>query len=78
MKADFPSATLEPIHIVARHPSEFLLTLFSIEPLLVARRIHEIAEAKNERPQDVLKRLRRDAPAFVDHFATAAGMVLGT
>ncbi|MEI6176865.1 MAG: PIN domain-containing protein [Verrucomicrobiota bacterium] len=73
---DFPSPALEPIHIFARHPSEFLLTLFSIEPLLVARRINEIAEAKNERPLDVLKRLRRDVPAFVDHFATAAGLML--
>jgi hypothetical protein len=72
---DFPSPALEPINIRARHPSEFLLTLFSIEPLLVARRINEIAEAKNERPLDVLKRLRRDLPAFVDHFATAAGVM---
>ena len=73
---DFPSPALEPLNIRARHPSEFLLTLFSIEPLLVARRINEIAEAKNERPLDVLKRLRRDVPAFVDHFATAAGLLL--
>jgi len=73
---DFPSLALESLNIRARHPSEFLLTLFSIEPLLVARRINEIAEAKNERPLDVLKRLRRDVPAFVDHFATAAGLML--
>ena len=73
---DFPSRALDPLNILARHPSEFLLTLFSIEPLLVARRINEIAEAKNERLLDVLKRLRRDVPAFVDHFATAAGLML--
>jgi hypothetical protein len=71
---DFPSPALEPLNIRARHPAEFLLTLFSIEPLLAARRINEIAEAKNERPMDVLKRLRRDVPAFVDHFAAVAGI----
>jgi hypothetical protein len=73
---DFPSPALEPLNIRARHPAEFLLTLFSIEPLLVARRINEIAEAKRERVIDVLKRLRRDVPAFVDHFAAAAGVTL--
>jgi len=73
---DFPSPALEPLNVRARHPSEFLLTLFSIEPLLVARRLNEIAEAKGERLIDVLGRLQRDVPAFVDHFAMSAGVVL--
>lgn len=72
---DFPSAALERVNIVARHPSEFLLSLFSIEPLMVARRLNEIAEMKEESLRDVLERLRRDVPAFVDHFASSVGMV---
>lgn len=71
---DFPTVELEKINIRARHPSEFLLTLFSIEPLLVARRLNEISEVKGERFLETLKKLRTHVPAFVDHFATAAGI----
>jgi predicted nucleic acid-binding protein len=73
---DFPSESLEPARIKAVHPSEFLLTLFAIAPMLVARRINEIAEARKESVSAVLKRLSRHVPAFVDHFATSAGIGL--
>lgn len=74
---DFPSTALDPISVKARHPSEFLLTLFSIEPLLVARRLNEIAEAKNCRLREVAIKLHRHVPAFIDHFTAAAGLSIG-
>lgn len=74
---DFPSSALEGIKIRARHPSEFLLTLFSIEPLRVARRLREIAESNGEELLHSLQMLKRHVPAFIDHFAATEEISLG-
>jgi len=73
---DFPSSELEALNIRARHPSEFLLTLFSLEPLLVAKRLNEISQAKGEPFLDTLRKLKVHVPAFVDHFAGVAAIDL--
>ena len=73
---DFPSSELDALNIRAKHPAEFLLTLFSIEPLLVAKRLNEISKAKKEPFLTTLRTLRIHVPAFVDHFADSIAIDL--
>ena len=73
---DFPGEHLEPLDVRARHPSEFLLSLFAMEPLLVGRRLSEIARRKNSSVEAVLRNLNIHVPAFVEQFAESAGLVI--
>ena len=73
---DFPSEHLEPLGISAKHPSEFLINLLSIEPLIVSRRLEDIAKQKGEPLTESLRKLAVHVPDFVEYYARASAVDL--
>jgi hypothetical protein len=65
--ADFPSAELQPYHLVAQSPDEFLLHQWDLDFEVVLKVLHEQAAALAHPPMsasDVVERLRPTAPRF--------------
>ena len=60
----FAEESLKPWGIAARHPQDYLLTLYEMDPLQVVSRISEIAAKRRQDEQDVLLRLGRALPDF--------------
>ncbi len=50
--------------IEAKHPEEYLLALYSIEPVLIVHRLEMIARDREEELEDYLLGLGRWLPAF--------------
>jgi len=69
----FPTSALAPWSITARHPQDYLLVLFEMEPKHVVACLGEIAGRRNLEVEDVLIRLGKTLPAFssrlLDEFA---------
>ncbi len=61
---DFPEATLQPWKVVAVHPQDYLLTLYSMNPGVVLTKVAEIATARGQEMQDVLIHLGKSLPTF--------------
>lgn len=61
---DFPEEALEPWGIKAKHPQEYLQTLYEIDDRQVVARVSEIAAERGEDMEDVLVRLGQAVPAF--------------
>lgn len=68
---DFPADALQPWDVTARHPQEFLITLYSLAPEVVVAKLNEIAVERGWTPETTLARLAKAVPAFVVHVATA-------
>lgn len=60
----FPAAALKPWDIIACHPQDYLLTLYSMNPAVVMAKLTAIAEDKHEELQDIVLRLGNSVPAF--------------
>ena len=60
----FPETALSPWGISARHPQDYLLTLFSLEPLHVMHQLGGIAQKRGCTLEDHLIDLGRFVPAF--------------
>jgi predicted nucleic acid-binding protein len=63
----FPTTALEPWGIEAVHPQDYLLTLFSLEPLLVMQQLGAIAQKRDCSLEDHLIGLGRFLPVFSAH-----------
>ncbi|MES2708138.1 MAG: PIN domain-containing protein [Verrucomicrobiota bacterium] len=61
---DFPAESLTPWGIRAIHPQDYLLTLFSLEPLHVVRQLGGIAQKRGCAVEDHLIDLGRFLPEF--------------
>ncbi len=61
---DFPESALAPWEIVARHPQDYLLTLYEMAPEQVVARVAEIAAKRGEDMEDALVRLGVALPTF--------------
>jgi predicted nucleic acid-binding protein len=61
---DFSASALAPWGIVARHPQEYLFTLFSMEPALVMHQLANIARKRKCSIEDHLIDLGRFLPVF--------------
>lgn len=61
---DFPAQVLSPWGITARHPQDYLLTLYEMDPLQVVSRISAIATERERDQEEVLIRLGQSVPAF--------------
>ncbi len=61
---DFPEEALSPWGIDARHPQEYLLTLYEMDPLQIVSRISAIATERERDQQEVLIQLGQSVPAF--------------
>jgi len=67
----FPTAALEPFRNRAMHPSEYLVTLYDINPGVVVAKIEAMARARGKRPEEMLALLSKSVPAFAVHVADA-------
>lgn len=61
---DFPPAALEPWKIAARHPQDYLLTLYALDPAAVLHKLEEIARKRGCPLEDHLIALGPFLPAF--------------
>jgi hypothetical protein len=75
---DFPAEALAKFDIVARHPSDFLMTLHGMEPAIVVQRLHEIAAKRKKTVEDVAIGLGRFVPAFITQVAESLGWDLNS
>lgn len=67
----FPHAALEPFGITARHPADYLITLYGMNSGVVVSKLEAIARSRKCAPGDVLKTLHKSIPAFALHVADA-------
>jgi hypothetical protein len=61
---DFPEAALAPWSVAARHPQDYLLVLYEMEPSQVLACLGQIAGRRRLEIEDVLIRLGRSIPLF--------------
>ena len=64
---DFPERSLSQWGITAKHPQDYLLTLFALEPLHVMQQLGGIAQKRGCTLEDHLIDLGRFMPAFSSH-----------
>lgn len=67
----FPKAALEPWGISATHPSNYLITLYSMDAGVVVSKLSAIAQRRKMTPEAALARIGRSLPAFARHVADA-------
>ena len=60
----FQPVALSPLGIVAVHPQDYLLTLWSMHPAVVMAKLAAIARDQKAEIQDVLIRLGKSVPRF--------------
>lgn len=65
----FPSAVLEPWNVKARHPDDFLITLYSMESGVVVSKLADIASDRGTTPQKFLAQLGKTVPMFAQFVA---------
>ncbi len=61
---DFPAASLVEWKIEARHPDQFLMDLYTVDPETVASRLNEQAVTIGRSPGDLLATLSVGVPSF--------------
>lgn len=73
----FPPAALDPWNVSSRHPSDFLITLFTMESGVVVSKLTSIASDRGVSPQEYLGKLAKVVPAFADYVAADLNWQLG-
>ncbi len=61
---DFPAEALTPWNVYAEHPQEYLLALYSMDPVIVLHKLEAIARKRTRPVEDQLIELGRFVPAF--------------
>ncbi len=61
---DFPPDSLGPWNLEARHPSDYLLTLYSIDAATVVKKLGDIARRRRTDVESVLINLGKTCPGF--------------
>lgn len=61
---DFPAASLAPWKIEAKHPQEYLITLYGIDPVIVLHKLEAIARKRGVSLGDHLIDLGQFLPSF--------------
>lgn len=64
---DFQPAALSPWQVTAKHPQDYLLDLYSMEPQIVVQKISEIAAEKQRPFCDQILHFGKSLPAFCAH-----------
>lgn len=64
----FPQASLTPWGIERQGPSTFLMSLYDLDPGIVARKLTEQAQNLSIPLEDLLRRLQVNVPGFVSYF----------
>jgi len=73
---DFPAEVLKPWGIVATHPADYLITLYSIEPALMVAKLDDFAREKGISREQLLGKLNRSVPGFCRHVADGLSLTL--
>jgi hypothetical protein len=73
----FPAAALEPWDIEVRHPSDYLLTLYSIAPAVVVKKLGDIAAKKKTDLEDLLLNFGKICPGFASQLLSDLGLGAG-
>ncbi|MDB4353970.1 PIN domain-containing protein [Akkermansiaceae bacterium] len=71
---DFPRESLQPWGVAAKHPQNYLLSLYSMEPQIVVQKIAEIAAEKHREFDEHLLHLGKFLPAFASHLIDDLGL----
>jgi hypothetical protein len=61
---DFSHEALKPWNVCAQHPQDYLLTLYSMDPIIVLHKLESIARKRNRSTEDQLIELGHFVPAF--------------
>lgn len=61
---DFPPESLQPWALEVRHPSDYLLTLYSISPAVVVKKLGDIALKKKTDMESLLIKFGASCPGF--------------
>lgn len=72
----FKDADLAPWGLVAKHPQDYLITLFEIKPEVVIDKLHKIANKRGDTAQARLAWLGKSMPRFAEVVATELGWEL--
>ena len=70
---DFPAPALSPHGVEAQSPQDHLLTLWSIEPVVVMSKLARMAKDRREDLEDLLIALGRSVPEFSRFVLESAG-----
>lgn len=73
---DFKTEHLEPWGLEAKHPQDYLITLYEMEPGLVVSRLHDASAKHGQTPQQRLAKLATAIPRFADCVAEGMGWAL--
>jgi hypothetical protein len=65
----FPAAALKPFNVEAKHPQDYLLNLYSINPVAVVDRLSAMAEGRKFQGDIglLLAQLHKTVPKFIEH-----------
>lgn len=72
----FPNSCLENWDIHSRHPSEFLINLYTMDSGIVVSKLVAIAEDRKVPPQRILGKLTTTVPAFSKYVAEDLNWIL--
>lgn len=67
----FPKVALEPWGITATHPSNYLITLYSMDPGVVVSKLVALAQRRKVTSETALARIGNHLPTFARHVADA-------
>jgi hypothetical protein len=70
---DFPLAFVEPHKVKVKHPADFLIDLYTVEPGVVVDKLQKLAEKRGLTAQQMLIRLGKYVPEFCDHLTEELG-----
>ena len=65
-KKDFPRSALDPFGVICKGPSSFPRDLYDLAPAIAVRKLSEQAETIGVSLEDVLRRLYKLVPGFID------------
>jgi predicted nucleic acid-binding protein len=65
-RKDFPKRALDPFGVTCKGPSSFLRDLYDLEPSVAIRKLVEQAEFLGISLEDLLERMKRSVPGFVE------------
>lgn len=64
---DFCPEALEPWHIEACHPQDYLITLYSMSPEIIVSKLHDISRRRGYSFEDLIIKLGIALPNFTSH-----------
>ena len=73
---DFPNRSTEPFNIRVKHPADYLLTLYSIDPGVFMTKFHEAAANRGVSAKTHLAKLGRSVPVFAGELSKQLGWEL--